>query len=393
MSGKALLEKGHALKTHGQIAEAIAAYRGAYKTRPGWGEAYWSLANLKTYRFTPTEVASMRQALARARLADQDRVHLDFALGKATEDGADFAAAFAHYAAANALHRQSLRYDSQRVHDHVRRSIALFSTAFFAQRRGWGAPTHAPIFIVGLPRAGSTLIEQILASHSQVEGTFELPDLLAIAKRLGGRKAGSGATGYPERLQELGRPEIVALGEEYLERTQVHRGLRRRFFTDKTPNNFAHIGLIHLILPQARIIDARRGAAATCVSCYKQHFSRGQAFTYDLTDMGRYYRDYAALMAHFDAVLPGRVHRVSYESLVSTPEAQIRQLLAFCGLPFEASCLAFHATERPVHTPSSQQVRQPIFTDGVDQWRNFEPWLGPLRAVLRGCPSSEKGLS
>ncbi|MDQ2859935.1 MAG: sulfotransferase [Pseudomonadota bacterium] len=381
---------GHALKTVGRLDEGVAAYRRSLDLLPTLGEAYWSLANLKTFRFTAEEMAAMRSALARVDLADEDRFHLGFALGKALEDAGDYAASFEAYSAANALRGKSLRYEAGRVHDHAARSMAVFAPAFFAERAGWGAASTEPIFIVGLPRAGSTLIEQILASHSKVEGTTELPDIMAMAKRLGGRKRKIDETAYPEILRELGAADIEAMGEEYLQGTRVHRKIGRPHFIDKMPNNFAHLGLIHLMLPNARIIDARRDAMAGCFACFKQHFARGQAFTYDLTDLGRYWSDYEALMAHFDSVLPGRVHRVIYEALVADPEGEIRRLLDHCALPFEAACLNFHVNARAVRTPSSEQVRQPIFTEAVDQWRNYEPWLGPLRAALAGQANARR---
>ncbi|MEO8926052.1 MAG: sulfotransferase, partial [Caulobacteraceae bacterium] len=388
---KTWMSLGHALKTVGRLDEGVAAYRKSLDLLPTLGEAYWSLANLKTFRFAAAELAAMREALAHDDLADEDRFHLDFALGKALEDAGDYAASFEHYGAANARRGKTLRYEADRVRDHAARSIALFTPAFFAERAGWGAAGADPIFIVGLPRAGSTLIEQILASHSQVEGTTELPDIIAMAKRLGGRKRKSDETAYPEILDGLEAADIAALGEEYLQRTRVHRKHGRPFFIDKMPNNFAHVGLIHLILPHARIVDARRGPMAGCFACFKQHFARGQAFTYDLADLGRYYTDYVALMDHFDAAAPGRVHRVVYEEMVADPEREIRRLLGYCGLPFEAACLNFHANDRAVRTPSSEQVRRPIFSEGVDQWRNYEPWLGALKASLRTPATASQG--
>jgi len=377
---------GGVLATVGRMAEAVGAYREALALAPGLAEAYWRLANLKSVRFTPAEEAAMRALSGRADLADEDRVHLDFALGKTLEDAGDYAASFEHYQRGNLLRRRRLNYDAGRVHDHVARSMGLFTPAFFAERAGMGLAASDPIFIVGLPRAGSTLIEQILASHSQVEGTSELPDLLAMAKDLAGsrdvrgRKAGE--TAYPEILRSLAAADLAAMGEAFLARTRPHRKAGRPFFIDKMPNNLFHVGLIHLILPRARIIDARRGALACCFSCFKQHFTAGQAFTYDLTDLGRYWADYVALMDHFDAALPGRVHRVIHEDMVADPLGEIARLLDHCGLPFEAACMEFHHTDRPVRTPSCDQVRRPIFTDGLEQWRNYEPWLGPLKAAL-----------
>ncbi|HQP21181.1 MAG TPA: sulfotransferase, partial [Phenylobacterium sp.] len=346
------------------------------------GEAWWSLANLKTFRFEAGDLAAIRAQLARGDLADEDRFHLEFALGKALEDAGDYGASFAAYAQGNALRRKSLDYDAEETHRAMLRSRALFTPDFLAARAGQGCEAPDPIFILGLPRAGSTLIEQILASHSMIEGTMELPDIPAIAKRLGARKAKDQESAYPEVLAELSAEELRALGEEYLERTRGQRKLGRPLFIDKMPNNFAHVGLIRLILPNAKIIDARRHPLGCCFSGFKQHFARGQGFTYDLTDLGRYYADYVALMAHFDAVAPGRVHRVIYERMVADPESETRALLDYCGLPFEDACLRFYENDRAVRTASSEQVRRPIFTDGLDQWRNFEPWLDPLKAAL-----------
>jgi tetratricopeptide (TPR) repeat protein len=376
---KGWMSYGHALKTLGRRAECEAAYRKAVEQAPMLGEAWWSLANLKTLRFSDDDLSVMADQLADEGVADEDRFHLRYALGKAFEDAGRYEESFGHYAEGARLRRAQVRYDADETTAHVARSKALLTPAFFAEREGWGAAAADPIFVVGLPRSGSTLIEQILASHSQVEGTMELPDVIAIAKRLGGRR-GEGL--YPEALATLDAEALRALGEEYLERTQVQRKTDRPFFVDKMPNNFAHAGLIHLMLPKARIIDARRHPLGCCFSGFKQHFARGQTFSYGLEDIGRYYADYVDLMAHMDAALPGRVHRVIYEEMVEDPEREIRRLLDHCGLPFEATCLDFHQNDRAVRTASSEQVRQPIFKDGVDQWRNYEPWLGPLKAAL-----------
>ena len=379
---KAWMSYGHALKTVGRQAEGVEAYRRAIALDPGLGEAYWSLANLKTVRFDAADLEAMAAQLARDDLGPEDRFHMDYALGKALEDAGRYAEAFAHYQAGAALRREGLSYDADETSRQLSRSKALFTPAFFAARAGQGDPAADPIFIVGLPRSGSTLVEQILSSHSAVEGTMELPDIGAIAKRLGGRQRRSDPTAYPEALAELDGEQLAALGREYLERTRIQRRLGRPLFIDKMPNNFEHIGLIQLILPNARIIDARRHPLGCCFSGFKQHFARGQSFTYDLGDIGRYYADYVALMAHFDAALPGRVHRVIYERMVADPEAEVRRLLDYCGLPFEPACLTFYETERAVRTASSEQVRRPIFADAVDHWRNFEPWLNPLKAAL-----------
>ena len=373
------LSQGHALKIVGRQAEAVAAYRQSLALAPDLGEAWWSLANLKTWRFEPGDLDAMTGLLARGDLGLEDRAHLAFALGKALEDAARYGEAFEHYRQGNAQRRAVTPYDADAHHAFVQRTMAVFTPAFLAARVEMGCPAPDPIFVVGLPRSGSTLVEQILASHSAVEGASELADLTGIAGRL------AASSPYPEGLAALGPEDFAALGETYLARTQVHRKLGRAHFIDKFPGNFLHAGLIHLILPRARIIDVRRDPVGCCLSIFKQHFAQGQAYSYDLGDLGRYHADYVALMAHFDAVLPGRIHRVSYEALVADTEAEVRRLLAYCGLPFESQCLRFYETRRAVRTASSEQVRQPIFQDGVDQWRRFEPWLGPLKAALGPC--------
>jgi tetratricopeptide (TPR) repeat protein len=379
---KAWMSYGHSLKTVGRQADSVAAYRRAIALTPQLGDAWWSLANLKTVRFGDEDVAAMEAQLARADIPDEDRFHLHFALGKALEDAGRFEPSFGHYRDGAALRRKAVEYSADNTSAHAARSKAVLTSAFFGARRGWGSAAPDPIFIVGLPRAGSTLIEQILSSHSAVEGTQELPDIIAIARRLGGRATRDQPSTYPDMLTGLDADACRALGAEYLERTHIHRKLGRPFFIDKMPNNFAHVGLIHLILPRAKIIDARRHPLGCCFSAFKQHFARGQTFSYDLTELGRYYADYVDLMAHYDAVLPGVVHRVIYEDMVADPEGQVRQLLDYCGLPFEPACLKFYENDRAVRTASSEQVRRPIFTDGVDQWRSYEPWLGPLKTAL-----------
>jgi len=382
LNAKVWMSYGHALKTAGRQTECVAAYRKAIELAPELGEAYWSLANLKTFRFTAQEIATMQAQLARADLAAEDRFHFHFALGKAQEDAGLYRESFDHYKRGNELRRCGIRYEADETSQHVRRSQAMFSKEFFAARSGQGAAAADPVFIVGLPRAGSTLLEQILSSHPLVEGTMELPDIISIARGLGGRHLRGEASRYPEILAELSSDELRALGERYLAQTRIQRKSAAPLFIDKMPNNFQHVGLIHLILPNAKIIDARRHPLGCCFSGFKQHFARGQHFSYDLVDIGRYYRDYVTLMAHFDAVLPGRVHRVNYETLVDDTEAEVRRLLAYCGLEFDARCLDFHQTRRAVRTASSEQVRQPIFRDAVDHWRHYEPWLGPLRQAL-----------
>jgi tetratricopeptide (TPR) repeat protein len=394
------LNYGHALKTVGRQDASIAAYRESLRFEPNLGVAYFSLANLKTFRFETQDVAAMRLQLARPDISEDDRLHLEFALGKALEDGAEYPESFVHYAAGNALRRASLRHNADRASARVQRSKAVLTADFFTARHGFGSPAGDPIFIVGLPRAGSTLLEQILSSHSAVEGTMELPDIVAIAARLMQSRAGDraandlgaagdpgtasdpGAASYPAVLGTLTAADCRALGEEYLARTRIQRHTSAPFFIDKMPNNFLYVGLIQMILPNARIIDARRHPLACCFSGFKQHFARGQNFSYGLEDIGRYYRDYVELMAHFDAVLPGRVHRVAYEALVGDIETEIRRVLDYCGLPFEEGCLRYYENDRAVRTASSEQVRKPIFRDALDQWRHYEPWLGPLKKAL-----------
>ena len=380
---KLWLSYGHILKTVGNQPEAVAAYRQAIAIEPTLGEAWWSLANLKTIRFDDGDVAAMRSALESAKLSHDERFHLHFALGKALEDRGDAESSFRHYAEGNRLRRKRLDYDPTVIPEHVDRSVALFTSGFFASRRDWGCERPDPIFIVGMPRAGSTLVEQILASHPQIEGTAELPDIPALARRLDGRKHKGEASHYPECLAEMGAAELAALGEEYLERAQVQRFTDRPLFIDKLPNNWAHVGLIRLILPNARIIDARRHPVACCFSNFKQHYARGQKFSYDLAEVGQYYCDYVRLMRHFDQVLPGKVHRVIHEELVADPEQEVRRLLDFLDLPFDPACLAFYENPRAVRTASSEQVRRPISREGLEQWKLFEPWLGPLKQALQ----------
>jgi predicted Zn-dependent protease len=385
---KVWMSLGHSLKTAGRQEESIAAYRRAIGMEPTLGEAYWSLANLKTFRFSEADGSAIRGALRRPDLSADDRLHFEFSLGKALEDEGSYEQSFAHYARGNALHRQVQPYSAEENTRFVGRCKRQYTTDFFAARESAGAPSADPIFIVGLPRAGSTLLEQILASHSQVEGTVELPDIPQIARELAGRDEGgergardSGAPFF-DAVAALGAEQLRALGERYLASTRVHRKTDAPFFVDKMPNNCLYVGIIHLILPNAKIIDARRHPLGCCFSAFKQHFSRGQNFTYDLADLGRYYRDYVDLMAHIDAVLPGHVHRVFHERMIEDTETEVRRLLAYCGLPFEDNCLRFYENERAVRTASSEQVRRPIFRDGMDHWRNFEPWLGPLKAAL-----------
>ncbi len=379
--GRAQMSYGHTLKTVGRLEESIEAYRKCIRLSPEVGEAYWSLANLKTFRFSDEDIENMRKQVTVEGGDADDQSHLAFALGKALEDRGEFDESFRFYRRGNAIRRIEHKHNPQvNVLDSVRQ-VRTFDRAFFEQRKGWGCQSAEPIFIVGLPRAGSTLLEQILASHSQVEGTTELQDIIAISRKLGGRTREHPAGKYPEVLAQMPAEEFRELGESYLETTRIQR-TGKPFFIDKMPNNFRHIGLIHLILPNSRIIDARRHPMGGCFSGFKQLFAHGQTFTYGLEDIGKYYRDYVRLMDHWDAVLPGRVHRVQYEEMVADTDNQIRALLDYCGLEFEEQCLRFYETERAVRTPSSEQVRKPIYTESMEQWRNYEAHLGPLKEAL-----------
>jgi tetratricopeptide (TPR) repeat protein len=373
---------GHALKTVGQLPEAIAAYHAAAAFRPDFGEAWWSLANLKTYRFAADEIVTMREAEGAAETQAANRVQLNFALAKALEDSGDFADAWGCYIRGNALQREASRYRPEILETNTAEQKRVCTNAFFADREGWGDPSPDPIFIVGLPRSGSTLIEQILASHPTVEGTQELPDIQRIVLELQGRDPDLDNPRYPAALADLSPAACRELGAVYLASTRIHRKAGRRLFIDKMPNNFRHIGLIQLILPQATIIDARRGALACCVSNLKQLFAQGQEFSYSAVDIARYYRTYLELMRHWDSALPGKVLRVCNEDVIADLEGQVRRILSHCRLDFDAACMAFHENKRAVRTPSSEQVRRPISSEGIAQWRHFEPWLGPLKDAL-----------
>jgi tetratricopeptide (TPR) repeat protein len=362
---------GHMLKTVGRSSEGIAAYRRALEFDPTLGDAWWSLANLKTVRFTGDDIATIKAALENGRLRDNDRFHLEFALGKALHDAGRPDEAFAHYSAGNSLRRRFHPHNADQITGIVDRSIVTFTCEVLDAPGGSQAPD--PIFIVGMPRAGSTLIEQILASHSLIEGTSELPDMPAVARE---RRP------YPDSVATMTADERRAAGEAYLRRAAVQRRTDRPLFIDKLPNNWLFVPFIHLVLPNAKIIDARRHPLGCCFSNFRQHFARGQDFTYDLEDLGRYYSDYVRLMAHVDAMLPSRVHRVIYERMVDDTEAEVRALLDYCGLEFEPGCLEFHRTERAVRTASSEQVRQPIYRDATEEWRAYELHLAPLEQAL-----------
>jgi tetratricopeptide (TPR) repeat protein len=373
---------GHALRTAGRQPDSIAAYRRTTELSPGYGEAYWSLANLKTFRFSAEDIDQMRGQLGRDDLSVEDRFHFHFALGKALEDAGNYRQSFEHYAEGNRLRRSIIVYEENAVTDRINQTKALFTGEFVKSRTGLGSMAPDPIFIVGMPRAGSTLLEQILSSHSAVEGTMELPDIGAIARELGGRRNAGDVSAYPGILATLDGDQLRALGERYLDSTRVQRKTGTPYFIDKNPNNWMHVGLIHLILPNAKIIDARRHPMSCCFSVFKQHFARGNRFSYDLGELGRYYQDYVDLMAHFDRLMPGRVHRAIYEHVVEDTDTEVRRLLDYCGLPFEQDCLRFYENERAVRTASSEQVRQPIYRDALEQWTHYRPWLGPLEQAL-----------
>ena len=375
------LSVAHALKTIGRRAEAIESYRTAAAIRSNYGDAYWSLANLKTYWFSDEEISRMRVEESAGSTDLSDRYHLCFALGKALEDRGDYEASFEYYNRGNALKKSQSRYRPEFIERNAQLQASVCTGEFFKARPGVGCQSAEPIFIVGLPRAGSTLLEQILASHSQVEGTLELPEIPRLSQELQGRESSDANPRYPAVLGDLAASDFQRFGEKYLAETRIYRTGKPRFI-DKMPNNFRHIGLIHLILPNAKIIDARREPLACCFSNFKQLFAKGQEFTYSLEDIGRYYRSYVQLMQHWDAVLPGKILRVQHEEVVEDLEGNVRRILEFCGLPFEAQCVEFYKTERSVRTASSEQVRQPIFKEGLDQWRHFEPWLAPLKEAL-----------
>ena len=373
------LSIGHLQKTLGHRRESEEAYKTCLRMDPNFGEAYWSLADLKNYFFSDAEIGAMQALLRGDGGDDMDQAQLHFALGRAFEHKKNYAAAFDHYAVGNIRRRKTISYDIGVFENKTRRVRACFDSAFFSQRAEAGWPNRSPIFVVGLPRSGSTLVEQILASHSSVEGTFELPNVLTIVREFDHADAEHDA--YPESVRAVPPEQFAILGRRYIEETAPIRSGRQHFI-DKMPNNFSHVGLIHAMLPNAIIIDVRRHPMDSCFSTYKQHFAEGQSFSYDLDDLGRYFRCYLSLMDHWDMVLPGKVLHLQYEELVHDPETNIRRLLTHCGLEFEAACLAFHETKRPVRTASAEQVRQPLYASGVGYWKNFELQLEPLRRAL-----------
>lgn len=375
------LVHGHALKTIGKKDEAIEAYRKAYTARNDFGDAYWSMANLKTYEFTDQEVNLMTEKEAMSATVATNRIHLCFALGKHYEDQKQFKKSFYYYERGNTLQKTNHNYTKENMTKILALQQAHCNVDLFNAKHNQGHLDSAPIFIVGLPRAGSTLLEQILASHSQVDGTLELPNIPALAYKLAGRKTINQTPDYPANLSTLDPEKLKAFGENYIEETRIHRK-KAPYFIDKMPNNFRHIALIRLILPNAKIIDARREPMACCFSGFKQLFASGQQFSYGLEEIGTYYRDYVKVMDHWDEILPGKILRVQYENVVANLDREVHRILDYCELPFEENCINFHQTKRNVRTPSSEQVRQPIYKSGLEQWKNYEPWLQPLKNAL-----------
>ena len=376
-----LTSKGHALKTKGASEEAVSSYRDAIQSHRAHGEAYYSLANLKTYRFEDDEILSMRELVKDRNLSFMDRVYLNFSLGKALEDRQDYRGSFKHYEQGNLLKKTQSRYDAGQMSLELKAQREFLNSSFFSEHKDVGYAAKDPIFILGLPRAGSTLLEQILSSHSQIDGTLELPNIVSLAQRLRRLSIGGDTPGYPQILLDSDSKAWEEYGKTFIEDTRIHRQ-GAPLFIDKMPNNFRHIGLIKLILPNAKIIDARRNPLDCCFSGFKQLFAEGQEFTYDLRDIGEYYRDYLNLMDHWEKMLPGFILRVNNEDVISDLEGEVRRMLNFCELEFEESCLLFHQTKRDVRTPSAEQVRQPVSRAGINTWQPFEEFLSPLKEAL-----------
>jgi tetratricopeptide (TPR) repeat protein len=379
----AWMSYGRALRALGRQEQCVAAFKRAIELLPGWIEAYRTLASVKTYRFGPDEVTALRTLLARTDLPAANYAELHFALGRALEDSGQYAEALENYAKSNALQRANMVYSAEASTRFTRREMALYTAGFIRERAGAGCQSASPIFVVGMPRAGSTLVQEILCAHSAIERTGELRDLTWMTARLD-QESAAGATGsrYPEVLRTYEKDRFRLLGEEYLQRTLSRRKLGRAFFVDKYSGNFYRTGLIHLILPNAKIVDVRRHPLDCCLSCFKHFFPEGLHFSHSLGDLGRYYADYVELMAHFDDVLPGKVHRVIYEQLVENPEREVRRLLDYLNLPFEEDCLRFFEKEQAVMTSSSEQVRVPIHKKGIGTWRHYEKWIEPLKSAL-----------
>ena len=377
-----MLTMGHLYKTDGQIEKSIDSYTSAFSMDKYFGDAYWSLANLKTYKFNEKQIKSLQEMVNDEFVPDEEKVFMYFSLGKAYEDMGKYKESFNFYKSGNEYQKSNSSYSNKNFSEECKNQITVCTEDLFSIKKDWGCDAKDPIFILGLPRAGSTLTEQILASHSMVEGTHELPNILAIAHKLNLRKAQDEESRYPDILLSLSEPQLKVIGENYISDSEVFR-TDKPYFIDKMPNNFRHIGLIHLILPNAKIIDIRRNSMAGCFSCYKQLFAEGQEFTYGLEDLASYYNDYVELMDHWNKVLPNKILSVQYEDLVADLDNQVRRILDYCELPFEQNCIEFYKSKRAVKTPSAEQVRQPIYKEGLDYWKNFEPYLGDLAKNLK----------
>jgi tetratricopeptide (TPR) repeat protein len=368
---------GNALKTVGRTTEAVKALQRAIKVEPRFGETWWTLANFKSFRFSASEMKQMRHLL-QGRLNSEDALNIHFALGKAYEDASDWEPSFQHYTAGNALRAQTFSDDQRGVTTLVDQSIAAFTNDFFKRNAGSGFAAPDPIFVLGLHRSGSTLVEQILASHPLVEGTTELAVINALRDRI----ARSAGLGWPAAIATLEKDRFALLGEEYVEKTRAFRQTDRPYFVDKMPSNWLNIPLIRAALPNAKIVDARRHPMACGFSNFKQNYAMGLGFSYSQETIGVFYQDYWRFMGHIDDVQPGAVHRLINERIIDDPEGEVRRLLDYLELPFDPACLEFYKNERAVRTPSAEQVRKPINREGVDYWRHYEPWLEPLKASL-----------
>ena len=377
-----LLSRGHLYKNFGQINKSIESYKSAYQLNKSFGDSYWSLANLKTYKFTQKEISLLKDMVNDEFISDEEKIFMHFALGKSYEDINDYKKSFDHYNLGNQLKLPYTKYKSQEFVEECRNQKEVCTKDLFDIKKGWGSASDEPIFVLGLPRVGSTLVEQILASHSMVDATHELPNILATAHKLNLRRALDTDSRYPEILLSLSEPQLKLIGDKYLSDSEVFRS-GSKYFIDKMPNNFRHIGLIKLILPNAKIIDIRRNSMSACFSCYKQLFAEGQEFTYSQERLASYYNNYVELMDHWNAILPDEILSITYENLIINFEDSVNSILEYCNLPFEQSCIEFYKSKRSIKTPSAQQVRQPIYTSGMDYWKNYEPYLGDLKKHLK----------
>ena len=377
-----LVSKGHLQKTFGNLKGSIDSYKKSYKIDQYYGDAYWSLANLKTYEFNDEEIMQLEKMTQDEFINDNEKIYMSFALGKAFEDRGEYDKSFRNYQNGNSLKKEFTKFDLKLFDEECKNQKEVCTLDLFDSKADWGLETKEPIFVLGLPRVGSTLIEQILASHSMVEATHELPNILALSHKLNLRKVQEKTSRYPEILLSLSAPQLKMIGEQYIKDAEIFR-TNKPFFIDKMPNNFRHIGLIKLILPNAKIIDIRRNSMSACFSCYKQLFAEGQEFTYDFGDLAGYYNNYVELMEHWNQVLPNQILSIKYEDLVNDFENSVNKILNYCNLDFEDECLSFYKNKRSVRTPSSEQVRQPIYKQGLDYWKNYDAYLGDLKRDLK----------